>query len=68
MKTRIAAMKQVSILLSHVFNNYLKTCKLLEVPSPSHHRHLSVLYASMLYVILSRVACAKSLVLLFTIK
>ena len=28
-------MKQISILLSYVFNDYLKTCKLLEVPSPT---------------------------------
>jgi len=27
-------MKQISILLSYVLDDYLKTCKLLEVPSP----------------------------------
>jgi len=30
-------MKQISILLSYVFDDYLKTCKLLEVPSSSYH-------------------------------
>jgi len=30
-------MKQMSILLSNVFNDYLKTCKLLQVPSPSYN-------------------------------
>jgi hypothetical protein len=29
-------MKQISILHSYVLNNYLKICKLLEVPSPSY--------------------------------
>jgi len=29
-------MKQVSVLLSYVFNDYLKICKLLEVPSPNN--------------------------------
>jgi hypothetical protein len=28
-------MKKMSILLSYVFDNYLKTCKLLEVQSPN---------------------------------
>jgi hypothetical protein len=28
-------MKQICILLSYVFNDYLKTCKLLEIPIPS---------------------------------
>jgi len=29
-------MKQISVLLSYFFNDYLKTCKLLEVLSPNH--------------------------------
>jgi len=30
-------MKQISILPSYVFNDYLKTCKLLEVPNPNNN-------------------------------
>jgi hypothetical protein len=32
-------MKQIYILLSYVFDNYLKTCKFLEVPSPNNNIH-----------------------------
>jgi hypothetical protein len=31
-------MKQIYILLSYVFDNYLKTCKFLEVPSPNYYQ------------------------------
>jgi len=33
-------MKQISILLSYVFNDYLKTCKLLEVLSPIYNNQI----------------------------
>jgi len=35
-------MKQISILLSYVFNDYLKTCKLLEVPIPTYNVYLGI--------------------------
>jgi hypothetical protein len=39
-------MKQIYILFSYVFNNYLKTCKFLEVPSPTYYVYntLGILY------------------------
>jgi hypothetical protein len=41
-------MKQISILLSYVFDDYLKTCKLLEVPNPTHY----IIYLYILFAIL----------------
>jgi len=34
-------MKQISILLSYVFNDYSKTCKLLGVPSSNYNTVIS---------------------------
>jgi hypothetical protein len=44
-------MKQIYILLSYVFDNYLKTCKFLEVPSPSYNLIYSTFIAIILLII-----------------
>jgi hypothetical protein len=46
-------MKQIYILLSYVFDNYLKTCKFLEVPSPSYNTSITLEVHTFLFVIFS---------------
>jgi hypothetical protein len=53
-------MKQIYIFPSYVFDDYLKTCKFLKVPSPNYKHTYGKFYYTVLHVFLIFLLCVQT--------